>query len=58
MVITSSDKILLVGAIETELARVKRAINAEKSQPIKEIHGQMQAQLQSLLGRVANEVTK
>jgi len=58
MVITSSDKILLVGALETELARVKRAINAEKSQPIKEIHAAMQAQLQGLVGRVANEVTK
>lgn len=56
MKISSSDKILLVGSLETEVARVKRAINAEKSQPIKEIHAAMLAQLQGLIGRVANEV--
>lgn len=56
MKISSSDKILLVGSLETEVARVKRAINAEKSQPIKEIHASMLAQLQGLIGRVASEV--
>lgn len=56
MKISSSDKILLVGALETELARVKRAINKEKSQAIKEIHSAMQSQLQGLIGRVSNEV--
>lgn len=58
MVLTSSDKILLNGALETEIARVKRAINSEKSQAIREIHGSMLAQLQGLVGRVANEVVK
>lgn len=57
MKLSSSDKILLDAALQTELARVKRAINAEKSQAIKEIHGQMQAQLHDLIGRVSKEPT-
>ena len=58
MVISLKDKILLNGALDTEIARVKRAINSEKTQAIKEIHGAMLADLQGLLGRVVNEVAK
>ena len=55
MKINLAEKILIVGSLETEMARVKRAINAEKSQAIKEIHNSMLQTLVVLIGRVSNE---
>jgi len=58
MVVTKVDKELLLRSIETEQARVRRAINAEKSQAIREIHSVLLSDLTALHGRVYNEVAK
>lgn len=55
MNLTAKDKELLVSALETETAKVKRAINAASNQSIKEILGAQVSDLQSLVGRVYNE---
>lgn len=58
MVVSAKDKELLLRSIETEQARVRRAINAEKSQAIREIHSTLLGDLTAIHGRVYNEVAK
>ena len=58
MNLNKSDKVVLQAALETEEARIKRAINAQSNQGIKEL---MQAELvlvRELQGRVSQEVAK
>lgn len=58
MVLNAFEKSILLTALETEQARLKRSINAEKSQPIREIHSQTLGAVTALHGRVYNEVPK
>lgn len=58
MVINAAEKSLLLTALETEQARLKRSINAEKSQAIREIHSKTLGDVTALHGRVYNEVVK
>lgn len=58
VVISKDDRLLLLLALTTEQARVKRAISAESSQAIREIHDQKLQALVALQGRVFNEVAK
>lgn len=58
MNLNTQDKVLLDSALKTEIARVKRAANAQCSQGIKDILG---AELQSLMllqQRIYNEPVK
>lgn len=52
------EKTILLVALETEHARLKRAINAEKTQAIKEILSARQSATLALFGRVSNEPVK
>lgn len=56
MKLTLKDKIILIGACETEEARLKRAINTEKIQAVKEMRGLMLNDLRDIVGRLHNEV--
>ncbi|WNK13383.1 MAG: hypothetical protein [Microvirus sp.] len=56
MKLTLKDKTMLSGALDTEVARVRRAINAERSQAIKELHQMTLNDLLALQGRVSVEV--
>lgn len=56
--LSASDKSLLLGALDTEAARMKRAINTNPNQSIKEILAGQLAELHALSGRVHNEVVK
>lgn len=58
MNISKEDKLYLLNALETEQARLKRSMNAEKSQQIKEIHQFNLQRITELHGRVFNEVPK
>lgn len=55
MKINSAEKGLLMQALETEQARVKRQINAEKNQAIKELHQSTLNSVVVLIGRVSQE---
>lgn len=55
MKLSSTDKVLLSNALNTEIARVKRAANTQCSVAIKEILGQEMQALLALQGRVHNE---
>lgn len=58
MVISKEDKVILLKALSTEQARVRRAINAESNMSIKEILRGSEEAIQALYGRVHNEVAK
>ena len=58
MQINKSEKEFLIRALETEIARVKRAANTQCSPGIKDILGQEMQALVLLHGRVFNEVAK
>lgn len=58
MQLAKDDKKLLLESLETETARVKRAVNAATNQSIKEILSAHQQALQALYGRVSQEVAK
>lgn len=58
MVITKEDKQLLLSALVTEQARLKRSINVSPNQAIKEILGVELANSLALTGRLTNEVCK
>lgn len=58
MNLSSNDKSLLLVAIDTEVAKIKRAINATFNQSIKEILQGDINQYISLSGRISNEVPK
>jgi len=56
MKMSKDDKLLLESALSTEIARVRRAANAEKNLEIREILGKQLQLLVVLQGRVSNEV--
>lgn len=58
MILSKDDKVLLLRALSTEAARVRRAVNAESNQAIKEILAGQEQAVQALYGRVHNEVAK
>lgn len=58
MNLNARDKEILSSALETEIARIRRAINSEKSMAIREIHYATLADVQAIAGRVSNEVVK
>jgi len=58
MQLTSDDKGIMLTALQTEHARLKRAINAEKNLQIKEILAAREAATLAFYGRVSNEPVK
>lgn len=58
MVLNAKDKELMLSALQTETARVKRAMNSSANQSIKEIHQAQLFDLQELVGRVSKEPVK
>lgn len=58
MNLSKEDKAYLVRALETEKSRVKRAMNSAANLSIKEILQKDFADLESLSGRLFNEVAK
>lgn len=58
MVLSKDDRVLLMLALHTEQQKVKRAINAETNQAIREILDVKLQALVALHGRVYNEVAK
>lgn len=58
MVLNAKDKELMLSALQTESARVKRAMNSSANQSIKEIHQAQLFDLQELVGRVSKEPVK
>ena len=58
MNVNKSDKEILLQALDTELARLKRAVNAEKNLPIKEILQGRIGEVMAVLGRVSQEPAK
>lgn len=55
MNLNASDKELLISALDTEAARLKRAANTSPNAAIKEILGNQLASLHALSGRFHNE---
>lgn len=58
MNLSNQDKQYLTAALDTEIARVKRAGNATSNQAIRDILGQNISDLMELQARVAREATK
>ena len=58
MILSAADKLLLISALDTEAARLKRASNAASNPSIKDILGGQLAEVNSLAGRVHNEPAK
>lgn len=55
MKVNKDEKGLLLSALETELARLKRAANAQKSEGIRELLAVEVVAVQALIGRVSQE---
>jgi len=58
MVLSKDDKNRLLVALETEQVRIRRAANASRSEPMKEILVADLNAIVALHGRVYNEVVK
>lgn len=58
MVLSKADKTLLLMCIQTEAARLKRAINASPNQAIRELLDADLGNLRGLEGRVIQEPVK
>lgn len=58
MQLSQMEKDMLDTALDTEISRVKRAINAEKNQSIKEILSAQMRDYEMLRGRISKEPAK
>lgn len=58
MNLNTAEKLLLISALDTEAARLKRAANAASNPSIKEILGGQLADVNALAARVHNEPAK
>jgi len=55
MNLSSADKLLLISALDTEAARLKRAANSTSNPSIKDILGGQLSEVNALAARVHNE---